>query len=105
LWGYTAIIIFYKVNIRGIDIGLFYFKGEEKRMDLKEARFKKGISQWGLRMQTGINQTKICLIEKGYVTPTDEEKRVLAEALGVEASEIIWPEVPILSKAQSPQID
>jgi ribosome-binding protein aMBF1 (putative translation factor) len=63
-------------------------------MDLKEARFKKGISQWGLRMQTGINQTKICLIEKGYVTPTDEEKGILAKALGVEAPEIIWPEVP-----------
>jgi hypothetical protein len=104
LWGYTSIIIFYKVNIRNIDIDLFYYKGVEE-MNLKEARFKKGISQWRLRMETGINQTKICLIEKGYVSPTEAEKRILAQALGCGASEIIWPEVPIRSKGQSQEND
>ena len=50
-------------------------------MKLKEARFKKGLTQWDLKTRTGIHQTKISLIERGYVVPRDDERLRLAKAL------------------------
>jgi predicted transcriptional regulator len=60
-------------------------------MDLAEARFHCKLSQWDLRLKTGISQTKISLIERGYVVPRDEEKQRLAKALEVRADQIDWP--------------
>jgi len=57
-------------------------------MTLKEARFFKGVNQWDLSIKTKISQSKISLIENGYVEPSGEEKALLAEALGYEANTI-----------------
>ena len=60
-------------------------------MDLVTARAKKRKTQWDLRMATGINQSKISLIEHGYIIPSNREKAKIAEALGVKVNEIEWP--------------
>jgi len=61
-------------------------------MDLKTLRTSKRITQWDLRNKTGISQTKICLIERGYIEPRTEEKKKIATALGVKKDEINWQE-------------
>lgn len=60
-------------------------------MNLREARFKKNLTQWDIVLPSGIPQSKFSLIERGYVTPSDEEKRLIAKALKVKRSEINWP--------------
>jgi len=59
-------------------------------MNLFEARARKRTTQWDLRKRTGIHQSKISLIERGYVIPSDEEKRQIASALGFGVAEISW---------------
>ncbi len=59
-------------------------------MDLSVARAMRKKTQWDLRKATGIHQSKISLIEHGYVEPTDKEKSALAEALGFGVGEIEW---------------
>lgn len=59
-------------------------------MDLKKFRHIKGYTQWDLRLKTGIHQTKISLIENGYIKPSDTEQKALAEALNIKTSEINW---------------
>jgi len=61
-------------------------------MDLREARFKAKKTQWSVRLFTNINQTKLSLIENGYVFPSEDEKHKIAEALEMEATDITWPE-------------
>ena len=61
-------------------------------MDLVTARAIKKKTQWDLRKATGINQSKISLIEHGYIIPNDEERVAIAGALGVSVQEIQWPE-------------
>ena len=60
-------------------------------MDLSTARMIKRMTQWDMRKVTGIHQSKISLIERGYVIPSEKERAAIAEALGVAASEIQWP--------------
>lgn len=60
-------------------------------MDLATARAIKKKTQWDIRKATGIHQSKISLIEHGYVAPNDGEKSAIAKALGVTVSEINWP--------------
>ncbi len=60
-------------------------------MRLVEARFKKRMTQWGLRNLTGIHQSKISLIENGYLVPNESEKWEIAQALGFKPEEIDWP--------------
>ena len=57
-------------------------------MTLRESRFFKGLNQWDLSVKTKLSQTKISLIENGYVVPSDEEKALLAKVLGCEVEEI-----------------
>lgn len=59
-------------------------------MTLKEARFKKGFTQFDLRLKTGIHQSKISLLERNYMVPREDEKARLAKALGVRSEEIKW---------------
>ena len=54
---------------------------------LREIRVVKRITQFQLRLSTGIHQSKISMIENGLVEPREDEKKKLAEALGVEE---IW---------------
>ena len=55
---------------------------------LRDVRVLKRVTQFQLRLLTGINQSKISLIENGYVEPCWDEKKHLAKALGVNAEEI-----------------
>ncbi len=62
-------------------------------MDLKEARFKKKLTQFDLCIKTGIQQSKISHFERGYLTPRDDEKKRIAKALGVKAVDLDWEEI------------
>jgi len=55
---------------------------------LKEARFFKHITQPLLALKTGIQQSRISLIENELVEPKDEEKQEIAKALGVKKKDI-----------------
>ena len=55
---------------------------------LREVRVTTRITQFQLRIQTGIHQSKISLIENGLIIPGEDEKRKLARALGMRPEEI-----------------
>ena len=55
---------------------------------LREIRVVKRISQFRLRLSTGIHQSKISLIENGLVQPREDEKKKLAKALNAKVEEI-----------------
>jgi DNA-binding XRE family transcriptional regulator len=57
-------------------------------MDLFEARARRRATQWDLRKKTGIHQSRISLIERGYINPSRMEKRKIAKALGCKVEEI-----------------
>jgi DNA-binding XRE family transcriptional regulator len=77
----------------GIELGFFILNCvEERMMDLATTRAMKKKTQWDLRKLTGINQSKISLMEHGHIVPNVEEKAVIARALGVHVDEICWPE-------------
>ena len=59
-------------------------------MDLREARFKKKLTQFDLCIKTGIQQSKISHFERGYMVPRDDEKKRIAKALGFKASDLFW---------------
>jgi len=55
---------------------------------LREIRVVKRITQFQLRLSTGIHQLKISLIENGLVEPREDEKQRLAKVLHVKPEEI-----------------
>jgi transcriptional regulator with XRE-family HTH domain len=55
---------------------------------LRETKVVKRITQFQLRIATGIHQSKISMIENGLVDPREDEKEKLAKALGVAVKEI-----------------
>ena len=57
-------------------------------MTLREARFFKGLNQWDISVKTGIPQSKLSLIERGYIDPKEEEKRKIAKVLGCKVTEM-----------------
>lgn len=59
-------------------------------MNLREARFKRHLTQFDLRLKTGIHQSKISLFENAYLVPCDDEKKHMAEALGFKAGDLDW---------------
>jgi len=56
---------------------------------LREVRVVKRITQFQLRVATGVHQSKISLIENGLIEPREDEKKRLAKALGV-GLEDVW---------------
>ncbi len=58
---------------------------------LKEARFNKRMSQMRLFLMTRIWPSKISCIENDLISPTADEKRKLAEALGY-SQEWLFPQ-------------
>ena len=60
-------------------------------MNLVIARTTRKKTQWDIRRGTGIHQSKLSLIENGYVIPTDNEKALIAGFLRFQANEIEWP--------------
>lgn len=59
---------------------------------LREIRTSKRITQFQLRLASGVHQSKISLIENGLVQPNEDEKKKIANALGVGAEEI-WDKI------------
>jgi len=55
---------------------------------LREVRVLKRITQFQLRVSTGIQQSKISMIENDLLPPTENEKRRLAKALGTKIEDI-----------------
>ena len=60
-------------------------------MDLKTARVSKGKTQWDVRKSTGIHQSKVSLIENGYVVPSEMERSAISKYLDLNISDIEWP--------------
>jgi len=50
---------------------------------LRKARRERDVSQLQLMKETGIYFSTISRIERGWLTPTEEQKQKLAYALGV----------------------
>ena len=59
-------------------------------MDLITLRAKLRKTQWDLKVLTGIHQSKLSLIERGYIEPSEQEKGLIARAIGLSADEIDW---------------
>ena len=59
-------------------------------MELREARFKKRITQWSLSKISNIHQSRISLIENGDKA-NGKERKALAKGLGVKVEDIDWP--------------
>jgi transcriptional regulator with XRE-family HTH domain len=59
--------------------------------DFRITRAIKRVTQEHLETKTGINQTRISLIENGLAEPTQKEKKKLGKALGVDFRDI-WEE-------------
>ena len=55
---------------------------------IKTRRFLVGKTQDQLYLETGIIQSKISRIENGFVTPREDEKKALAEALDCTPEEL-----------------
>ena len=55
---------------------------------LREIRARNRVTQFQLRVMTGIHQSKISMAENDYVQLRDEEKKKIAKALGVGCNEI-----------------
>jgi DNA-binding XRE family transcriptional regulator len=55
---------------------------------LREVRFFKRITQPLLALKTGIQQSRISLIENELVTPRKVEKKKIAEALGCKTENL-----------------
>jgi len=64
---------------------------------LREIRVVKRFTQFRLRIETGIHQSKISLIENGLVQPNQAEEKKLAQALGVKAEDL-FPEANDLGR-------
>ena len=58
---------------------------------LRIIRAERRVTQFQLRLQTGISPTKISLFENGMVEPRPDEIRKLAKALNVSPAELFSP--------------
>jgi len=67
---------------------LSFFHLEVTMNRLREFRAIRRVTQFQLRLITGINQAKISFIENGLIEPRDDEKKKLSKALGVKPEEI-----------------
>jgi transcriptional regulator with XRE-family HTH domain len=55
---------------------------------LREIRVVKRISQFQLRLLTGIHQSKISMIENGLIEAREDERQKIAKALHLKVEEI-----------------
>jgi len=53
-------------------------------MDLREARFRQGLTQMDIYVRTGIHQSEISTFEKGYKVPSAKKKEKINKALNVK---------------------
>ena len=59
-------------------------------MNLRQHRVLKNLTQYHLLKSTGIPQSRISIIERGYVKPRPDEKQAIARALGCSPDDIDW---------------
>ena len=71
-----------------VSTAIFFLK--ENIMKFREARFKAGLTQWDLALRTGISQSKISLIERGFIRPSLRESFLLAGTVRIRPEEIEW---------------
>jgi len=64
----------------------------EVNVNLKIARVVNGMSQYDLASQTGIPQSRLSLIERGFFRPTQRQSEKIAEAVRSEP-EKLFPEL------------
>jgi len=55
---------------------------------IKKRRLELEFTQYDLEKLTGINQSKLSLIEGGYREPSSEEKKKIAKVLRAEIQEL-----------------
>lgn len=55
---------------------------------IKKRRLELEFSQYEIEKLTGISQTKLSLIERGYREPSSDERKKLAKALRLEVKEL-----------------
>ena len=55
---------------------------------LRVLRAEKRMTQFEIRIATGINQSKLSMIENGLIVPSQQEREKIAEALGVKPGRI-----------------
>ena len=59
-------------------------------MDLREARFKRRLTQWSISKIANVHQSRISLIENGDKA-SKRERKALAKGLGMKVEDIDWP--------------
>ena len=57
-------------------------------MSLREARFFKGLNQWDISVKTGVPQSKLSLVERGYIDLREDEKKKIAKVLNCKVADI-----------------
>ena len=55
---------------------------------LRRERILRQLSLYDIRSKTGIAVSKLSLVERGIERPTEDEKKRLAKALGLQPSDI-----------------
>jgi DNA-binding XRE family transcriptional regulator len=55
---------------------------------MKEKRFFSGLSQWEIALGTAMSQTRISLIERDFICPTDLDKLKIAKILKCKLEEV-----------------
>lgn len=60
-------------------------------LKIKLLRLILGKSQWELGQAVGMSQTKYNLLERGFIRPSGEDARRLAQILGGSASTLFRP--------------
>jgi transcriptional regulator with XRE-family HTH domain len=55
---------------------------------LRRERVLRQMSLYDIRARTGISVSKLSLVERGIERPSEDEKRRLAKALGVQIHEL-----------------
>jgi transcriptional regulator with XRE-family HTH domain len=61
-------------------------------MELREARFRRNMTQQRLMLTTGISQALLSAYERGIYTPDERRKARIAEALNVPVEELEFRE-------------
>ena len=59
-------------------------------MNIRELRFKNGFTQYDVNARTGIHQSKLSLIERGFIVPDEREKKKMADLFRVTIADIEW---------------
>lgn len=65
-----------------------------EKMELREVRFHKRLSQWDLAKIANVHQSRISLIENGHA-PKEREKQALAKSLHMKTEQIAWPDAGV----------